>query len=149
MEIVKNEELNPLNSGFRADTNLDVTATEFAVMSATIEQMFSENVKVVRPMRYRYYDVATGELVLTPTKEDFEAGKLKAEFDPLAFMNPGNVMEAYVGEVNQVVIQALQARFDIHDRGIKDGKAISNDVLISELEAKKAEIKPNLEIVND
>ena len=144
------EELTPMNSGFRADTNLDITAVEFAMMSASIESLFEANIQLVRPIKYRYYDIKTNELVLSPTQEGLDKGELRREFDPLAFMNPGNVMEAYVGDVSPVIMEALRARFDIHDRGIEAGKAVLNDILIKELEEKKtAEAKPKLEIVND
>lgn len=139
------EELNVHNSGFRPDTMLEVTGEEYAILAGSIEQMFYKNIQYVRPLKYRYYDEKE-ELVLSPSLEDIESGKVRKVFDPLAFMSANNLVEAYVGDPGAVVMQSMNKRFEIHDRGIEQGKAVSVETLIKEHEEQN---KSKLEVVNE
>jgi len=141
-----NEEikLDQYNSGFRAGEKLEITGEEYAVFAASVERLFNSNIKQVRPLTYRYW---LGEdIVLSPKQEDIDSGKVKKVFDPVAFMAANNVVEAYVGDPTAIVMKALENRFIIHDRGIEEGKAVSIETLIAEMEEAQ---KSKLEVVND
>lgn len=143
-ENKEQEPLNQYNSGFRADEKIEITGEEFAIASATIERLFNQNVKMVRPLTYRYWQ--GDDIVLSPKQEDIDSGKVTKVFDPVAFMGANNLVEAYVGDPTAIVMKALENRFIIHDRGIEAGKAIHMDTLIAEMEEAQ---KSKLEVVNE
>lgn len=141
------EELTPLNSGFRADDELTIkiTGKDFAMLVGSAEEMFENNIKLVRPLRYRYYD-KDGEFVPNPTREQFENKELTKVFDPLAFMSANNITEAFVGDISSAVIEARKVLFNMQEQGIEQGKAISFETLIAEQEEAN---KSKLEVVNE
>lgn len=140
----KQEELTQYNSGFRADQKIEITGEEYAVMSATVERLFNENIKLVRPLTYRYWQ--GDDIVLSPKQEDIDSGKVVKVFDPVAFMSANNVVEAYVGDPTAITMKALENRFIIHQRGIDEGKATPIQTLIDEMEEAQ---KSKLEVVNE
>ena len=138
------EPLNQYNSGFRSDQKIEITGEEFAIMAASVERLFNENVKMVRPLKYRYWQ--GDDIVLSPKQEDIDSGKVTKVFDPVAFISANNLVEAYVGDPTAIVMKALENRFIIHDRGIDAGKAVHMDTLIAEMEEaqkSKLEVVPN------
>lgn len=141
---MKETELTQYNSGFRADQKIEITGEEYAVMSATIERLFNENIKQVRLITYRYWQ--GDDIVLSPKQEDIDSGKVVKVFDPVAFMSANNVVEAYVGEPTAITMKALENRFIIHQRGIDEGKATPIQTLIDEMEESQ---KSKLEVVNE
>ena len=135
------EPLNQYNSGFRAEEKIEITGEEFAIASASVERLFNQNVKLVRPLTYRYWQ--GDDIVLSPKQEDIDSGKVTKVFDPVAFMAANNVVEAYVGDPSAIVMKALENRFIIHERGIEAGKAVPIQTLIDEMEKSKLEVVPN------
>lgn len=135
------------NSGFRADDELTIkiTGKDYAILMGSTEILFNANIQKVRPVRFRYYD-KDNEWVSNPTKEQFESGELSKVFDPLAFMSANNLIDAYVGDVSPVVMEAEKVLANIGQQGIDQGKAVSFEVLIAEQEAKN---KSNLEVVKE
>jgi hypothetical protein len=133
------------NSGFRADDELTIkiTGKDFAILMGSSEMLFNANIQKVRPVRYRYYD-KEGEWILSPTKEQFESGELSKVFDPLAFMSANNLIDAYVGDVSPVIMEAEKVLVNIAQQGIDQGKAVPFEVLIAEQEEAN---KSKLEVV--
>lgn len=144
-EEIGAEAQNLSNSGFRAEEILDIklTGKDYAILMGSSEILFSANIQQVRPIRYRYYD-KEGEIVLSPTQEQFENKELTRVFDPLAFMSANNLIEAYVGDVSPVVMESEKVLIKIGEQGIEQGKAVSFETLLAEQEALN---KSKLEIV--
>lgn len=142
---MQEQDINLSNSGFRAEDELTVTLTgkDYAILMGSSEMLFNANIQQVRPIRYRYYD-KEGEIVLSPTQEQFENKELTRVFDPLAFMSANNLIEAYVGDVSPVVMESEKVLIKIGQQGIEQGKAVSFETLLAEQEALN---KSKLEIV--
>lgn len=138
-------EVNLSNSGFRADDEITVklTGKDYAILMSSSEILFNANIQLVRPIRYRYYD-KNGEWVSEPTKEQIKNKELSKVFDPLAFMSANNLIEAFVGDVSPVVMEAEKVLINIGQQGIDQGKAVSFETLITEQEEAN---KSKLEIV--
>lgn len=141
------EQISLENSGFRADDELTIkiTGKDFAVLMGSSEMLFNANIQKVRPIRYRFYD-KNGELVLEPTREQFENGELTKVFDPLAFMSANNLIDAFVGDLSPVVMEAEKVLANIGQQGIDQGKAVPFETLIAEQEEAN---KSKLEVVNE
>lgn len=141
------EQISLENSGFRADDELTIkiTGKDFAVLMGSSEMLFNANIQKVRPIRYRFYD-KNGELVLEPTREQFENGELTKVFDPLAFMSANNLIDAFVGDISPVVMEAEKVLANIGQQGIDQGKAVPFETLIAEQEEAN---KSKLEVVNE
>lgn len=135
------------NSGFRAEDELSIkiTGKDYALLMSSSEMLFNANIQKVRPIRFRYYD-KDGEWVSNPTKEQFESGELGKVFDPLAFMSANNLIDAYVGDLSPIVMEAEKVLASIGQQGIDQGKAVSFEVLIAEQEEAN---KSKLEVVNE
>lgn len=144
MQENKEAELNQYNSGFRADQKIEITGEEYAVQSAALERLFNEDIKMVRPLIYRYWQ--GDDIVLSPKQEDIDSGKVVKVFDPVAFMSANNLVEAYVGDPTAITMKALENRFIIHQRGIDEGKAVPIQTLIDEMEESQ---KSKLEVINE
>lgn len=139
------EELTPLNSGFRSDTVLEVTLTgkDFSILMGSNQELFNANVQHVRPIRWRYYD-KDGEYIPSPTKEQFESGELLRDFDALAFMSANNLISAFVGDLTPATIEATKILTEIQNKAIKDGKAVKFETLFAEQQEKN---KSKLEVI--
>lgn len=141
------EELTPLNSGFRPDTVLEATLTgrEFSILMGANQELFNANVQHVRPIRWRYYD-KDGEYIPSPTKEQFESGELLRDFDSLAFMSANNLISAFVGDLTPATIEATKILTEIQNKAIQAGKAVKFETLFAEQEERN---KSKLEVLNE
>ncbi len=149
MEDVKNlqEQQTLLNSGFRYDEELTIkiTGRDFALLSGSSDFLFSANVHKCRPIRYKHYD-KNGELVLEPTREQIDNNELSRVFDPVAFMGANNLIDAYIGDLSPLVMEAGKVLDKIGQQGIDQGKAVPFETLIAEQEEAN---KSKLEVVNE
>lgn len=140
------EELTPLNSGFRPEEEIvvNMTGKEFAILAGSSEMLFNQNIQQVRPIRFKYHDKKTGEFVTNPTREQFENDELDKSFDPIAFMSANNLIEAFVGDVSPVVMEAGNVLAKLQQQGIDQGKGVSFVDLMEEQDKLN---KSKLEIV--
>jgi hypothetical protein len=141
------QELNISNSDFRLDEQLEVklTGQDLAVLDFSIESMFNNNVQVVRPLKFRYYD-KNDELLINPTLEQIQDKDTVKVFDHLAFMSANNVVNAYVGDISPAVLEAQKIIGKFREQGIEQGKAVLIEDLIKEQEELN---KSKLEVIKD
>lgn len=122
------EELTVLNSAVKPDAKVEMSGYEFSLLSTVLDEMFQQNVKSVYPFRFTFID-KDEEPVENPTEEQLKSGEVRQVLDVPATTAGSNKMEAYVGEMPYMVLEAKRNSLEIHHREIEKGNAVSFEEL--------------------
>jgi hypothetical protein len=117
------------NTSFRPDQKIEITGEEFALFTVAMEHFFENMRMPAFPVRYKFID-KDGEPVEKPTEEDIEKENVVRVIDIHSTFNPDNAIEAYAGNISYPMLEAMRNRYEIHNREVEAGRAISVDELM-------------------
>lgn len=130
------------NSGFKPNQSITISGYEYSLIRKALEDCFESLVTTKMPERYKFID-SEGEPVETPTKEDFQAGKIRRVLDVHNTFNPNNITLEYSGQITPEMVEAKRQMYEIHERECKAGNTFTFEDIEKEMS------KPNLEIVKE
>jgi hypothetical protein len=126
------------NSEIRPEATIEISGYEYTLMKEALNDAFRALRVTSLPEVYKVVD-SEGEPLEKYTEEDFATGKARKVLDVYNSFNPANAVASYSGDISYAMLEARRTMFDIQDRELQKGNAVSIEDLMAEFNAPKLE----------